>query len=124
MQLVVLQAGRFLQITIPLGLGNGMAQVFILLEQLAQVPRADRAPLASAARRSSSRVDTSSRLRWSCTRSASGACSAASTASSTRRKSISASSTTCGLEVTSILSCAAASSIKSMALSGRQRSLM
>ena len=37
MQLVVLEAGRFLQITIPLGLSDGVAQVFVLLEQLAEL---------------------------------------------------------------------------------------
>ena len=37
MQLVVLEAGRFLQVTIPLGLSDGMAQVFVLLEQLAEL---------------------------------------------------------------------------------------
>ena len=37
MQLVVLEAGRFLQITIPLGLSDGVAQVFILLKQLAEL---------------------------------------------------------------------------------------
>ena len=33
-QLVVLEAGSFLEVTIPLSLSNGMTQVFVLLEQL------------------------------------------------------------------------------------------
>ena len=37
MQLVVLQAGRFLKVTIPLGFSDGMTQVFVLLKQLAEL---------------------------------------------------------------------------------------
>ena len=36
MQLVVLQPGRFLEISIPLGFSDGMAQVFILLQKLTE----------------------------------------------------------------------------------------
>ena len=36
MQLVVLQAGRFLEVTIPLRFSDGMAQIFVLLEQLTE----------------------------------------------------------------------------------------
>ena len=35
MQLVVLQTGRLFQIALALRLGNGVAQIFVLLEKLA-----------------------------------------------------------------------------------------
>jgi hypothetical protein len=35
-QLVVLETGRFLEVTIPLGLSDGVPQVFVLLKQLTE----------------------------------------------------------------------------------------
>lgn len=118
-----LQPGPLLPIGEPFGFGNAMAQVLLLLLQLMQVLEllpfqlptvleflqaieGLRAPLLL--------LDPFLQ----------GACSAANRASSTLCNSASACSTRAGFEVASIFNSAAASSIKSMALSGRHRSLM